>query len=366
MLALSPSWRYLILACLVLSACGGGDSSPASSATAAAGSSSQSQGIEGTGFSKIEGVVTAVGANSLTVSGIVLDATHAVVFVNGVRATLADVHVGAEATVTGEVNDANHTGVASTIDVEWSGHYVGAVTIAGATYFGDAVVTRDGAIRLYVGGPYSDSGALQMVRPESSEQFVGTIQAGDGQWAGSGVIIGQQCATNPANRFCAQPAPATFTAVVGLDSATGAAGLQGEIQLVTSGGPETWSLNLGLWIDDGPLVSGQFKEVIAEFASSSDVVVSLDGSGKLFFQSSGSGCVGNGTLAPHSAGPANIYDVTLLMESCSGAYAYLNGTYGGLALATPSSAWDYDSLVRIWLSKESGAGSPAAITMLDE
>jgi YVTN family beta-propeller protein len=119
MLALSPSWQYLILACLVLSACGGGDSFPASSSTAAAGSSSQSQGIEGTGFSKIEGVVTAVGRNSLTVSGIVFDATHAVVFVNGVSATLADVSVGATATVSGEVNDATNTGVASTIDAEW-------------------------------------------------------------------------------------------------------------------------------------------------------------------------------------------------------------------------------------------------------
>ena len=367
MLALSPNWRYLILACLVLSACGGGDSPSASSSTPAAGSSSQSQGIEGTGFRKIKGVVTAVGANSLTVSGIVFDATHAVVFVNGVPAPLADVNVGATATVSGEVNDATNTGVASIIDAEWSGHYVGSVTIAGVAYFGDAVVTRDGAIRLYVGGPSDGSGVPQWGRPESSEQFVGTIQMHDGQWSGSGVIIGQQCAINPANPFCAQPTPAEFSANVSSVSGEAiTARLQGKIQLVTSGGTETWSLNLRLWGDDGPLPSGQFKEVNAEFASSSDVFVSLDGSGKLFFQSSGSGCVGNGTLAPHSAGPADIYDVTLLMESCSGAYAYLNGTYGGLALATPSSVWDYDSLVRIWLSKESGAGSPAAITMLDE
>jgi hypothetical protein len=287
--------------------------------------------------------------------------------VNGVSATLADITVGATATVSGEVNDATNTGVASTIDAQWSGHYVGSVTIAGVAYFGDAVVTQDGAIRLYVGGPYDDNGALQIVRPESSEQFVGTIQMHDGQWSGSGVIIGQQCAINPANSFCAQPAPAEFSANATLVSGEAiTASLQGKIQLVTSGATETWSLNLGLWGDDGPLPSGQYKELIAEFASSSDVVVSLDGSGKLFFQSSGSGCVGNGTLALHPTGPADIYDVTLSMESCSGAYAYLNGTYGGLALATPSSVWDYDSLVRIWLSKESGEGSPAAITMLDE
>lgn len=363
MLALGTNWRYLVLACLVLSACGGGGSPSGSSSPAATGLASLSQGIEGTGFA---GVVTVVGTNSLTVGGIAFDATHAAVVVNGVPATLADVHVGAKATVNGTIDNANHTGVASTIDVEWSGHYVGAVTIAGTTYFGDAVVTQDGAIRLYVGGPYDDDGVLQTVRPESSEQFVGTIQASESQWSGSGVIIGQQCAIDPANPFCSQPAAAAFGAVVGFDSASGTANLQGEIQVVTSGGTETWSLNLGLWIDDGALPSGQFEELIAEFASSSAVVVNLDGSGELFFQSSGSGCVGNGTLTLHPAGPANIYDVTLLMESCSGPYAYLNGTYGGLALATPSSVWDYDSLVRIWLSKNSGEASQAAITMLDE
>ena len=38
----------------------------------------------------------------------------------------------------------------------WTGHYVGAVTIADATYFGDAVFTQDGAVRLYGGGPYDN------------------------------------------------------------------------------------------------------------------------------------------------------------------------------------------------------------------
>jgi len=251
----------------------------------------------------------------------------------------------------------------------WTGHYVGAVTIADATYFGDAVVTQDGTIRLYIGGPNDSIGALQTVRPESSEQFVGTIQMRDGQWSGSGVVIGQQCATNPANRFCGQPAPAKFTANVTSDIGCGSGYVQGEMQVVTSVGTETWSLGLDLWGgSDGPwqVPSGQYQEMLAEFASSGDVIVSIDASGKLFFQSSGSGCVGNGTLAPHSAGPINIYDVTLLMESCTGAYAYLNGTYGGLELVTPSSCWDYDGVLNIWLSKGSGASSPAALTMLDE
>jgi len=115
MFTLNPVWRSLIVACLLVSACSGGD--PSSGNSSPGGSSSQ--GIEGTGLRRIKGVVTAVGGHSLTVSGIVFDATHAVVFVNGVSATLAGVHVGATATVSGEVNDATHTGVASTIDAEW-------------------------------------------------------------------------------------------------------------------------------------------------------------------------------------------------------------------------------------------------------
>jgi hypothetical protein len=248
-----------------------------------------------------------------------------------------------------------------------TGHYVGGVKIADVTYFGDAVVTQDGAIRLYIGGPYDDAGELQTIRPKSSEQFVGTIQMSGGKWSGSGVIIGQECAVNPANRFCGQSSPAEFSADVSFVSGEAIiAKLQGEIQLVTSSGTETWSLDLGLWGNVGALQPGQYRETLAEFADSSDVIVSLDGTGRLFFQSSGSGCVGNGTWAPHSAGPPDIYDVTLLMESCGGAYAYLNGTYGGLGLVTSSSVWDYDGLLRIWISKGSGDGSPAALTMLGQ
>jgi hypothetical protein len=252
-----------------------------------------------------------------------------------------------------------------------TGHYVGSVAIAGVAYFGDAVVTQDGAMRLYIGGSYaaSDGGQnIETVRPESSEQFVGTLQMRGGKWSGSGLIFGQECAIHPANRFCGQPAPAEFSANASLVSGEAiTANLQGEIQVVTSGGTETWSLDLGLWFFGAPAqLPGQFTEVLAEFASSNDVIVNIDGSGKLFFQGPGSGCVGNGTSAPHAAGPAGIYDVTLLMQSCSGAYAYLNGTYGGLALASPSSIWQYDSLLQIWLSKGSADGSPAGLTMLGE
>jgi hypothetical protein len=112
--------------------------------------------------------------------------------------------------------------------------------------------------------------------------------------------------------------------------------------------------------------AGQFKELLAEFASAGDLSMNIDSSGKLFFQSANSGCVGNGALVPHLDGAADTYDVTLMMENCNGAYAYLNGQYDGLALFTASSYWDYHYLLRMWLSKPTGETPPAALTMLGE
>ena len=250
----------------------------------------------------------------------------------------------------------------------WTGHYVGAVKIAGTTYFGDGEVTKDGVIRLYIGGPYDDGGELQTVRPDSSEQFIGTIQIRDGTWSGDGVIVGEECAINAANRFCGQPTPAELSGTVQTDAdGSGNEFMRGEIQVAAAGGEEAWSVDLLLWGDCATTApTGQFKEMVAEFAYAGDVIVTFDGSGRFFFQSATSGCVGNGTLVPARDGSAGALVATLLMESCSGAYTYLNGTYEGLAVNTPSSRWDYDSLLRMWLSKPAGETPPAALTMLGE
>ena len=77
--------------------------------------SAHSHGIEGTG---LRGVVTAVTDTTVTVSTIVFDASNADVFVNGVCATLGEVHPGATATVYGDFSDATHTGTATAIYVE--------------------------------------------------------------------------------------------------------------------------------------------------------------------------------------------------------------------------------------------------------
>jgi hypothetical protein len=133
MRALNGNWWFLILAYVLVSACGGGDSSSPAGTTSSSQSgslnlphvkspvaeclahSAHSHGIEGTGR---RGVVTAVTDTTVTVSTIVFDASNADVFVNGVCATLADIHIGATATVYGDVSDATHTGTATAIYVE--------------------------------------------------------------------------------------------------------------------------------------------------------------------------------------------------------------------------------------------------------
>jgi hypothetical protein len=67
---------------------------------------------------------------------------------------------------------------------------------------------------------------------------------------------------------------------------------------------------------------------------------------------------------PHLNGAVDVYDVSLTVASCTGAYEYLNGQFEGLATFTASSYWDYDALLRTWLSKRDGSSSPAAVVTL--
>jgi hypothetical protein len=246
------------------------------------------------------------------------------------------------------------------------GRFVGTVEIDGVTYFGDAIVTTDGALRLYIGGPDVGGGAIQQEIPASSEQFIGSVTLDANEASGSGVVIGQQCAADNRSRFCGMAVPAEIS--LAFVSAEPNA-LAGEVRVTTTAGQETWRLELGAWNNYYVLPSrdryltGEYQEDLAEFASGSDVVVSIDDAGRLFFQSARSGCIGNGTVTPHLDGQFNVFDIALTIESCDALYAYLIGEFEGLATTTPSSYWDYDSLLRAWLSK-SDPTSPAALTML--
>lgn len=247
----------------------------------------------------------------------------------------------------------------------YHGRFVGTVTIDGVEHFGDALVTVDGATRLYVGGPYSSSGALQRTKPASSVQFTGDIAVLGDHASGSGAVIAQGCAGPERHRFCAEVA----SGQINVTSDSGH--LRGEIQVRTGGRIESWRLELDEWNNTYELPArlenwtGLYEEELAEFSPLSDVIVRIDAAGRMFFQGAQSGCAGNGTMAPHLDGAFNVYDVRLTIAGCVPPYSYLDGDYEGLGTQTASGYWDYDSLLRIWVSKRDGATPvPAALTML--
>jgi hypothetical protein len=261
----------------------------------------------------------------------------------------------------------------------WQERYIGTVTIGDVQYFGDAVLTADGLIRLYVGGPSDDDGAMPPTVPASSAQLVGTLRGQTNQISGDGLVFGQECAASDPGRFCTAIGQANISIAVGPAApfATIFATLQGQILVTTSAGTETWTLDMqafsNYYIDlpatQGGL-AGKYQEELADFAQSGDTIISIDAEGVLFFQSASSGCTGNGQVRPHLDGAVNVYDVSLTISGCNAPYNYLNSTFDGLATTGPSNEWDYDSNLRMWLSQPnqnvSGSSPPALTTLASQ
>jgi hypothetical protein len=149
--------------------------------------------------------------------------------------------------------------------------------------------------------------------------------------------------------------------------------VQGEILVTTSAGTETWSLDLTPWPSDytaratqGDL-KGSYQEELAEFSINGDTIISMAADGSLSFQSEGSGCTGNGHSRPHLDGAVGVYDVSVSIAGCQAPFDYLNGTYSGLASISPSDYWNYDALLRMWLSQPEASvagSSQPALTLL--
>lgn len=253
----------------------------------------------------------------------------------------------------------------------WQEHYVGTVTIKDIQYFGDAMLTADGLIRLYVGGPTDNAGGIPGTLHASSAQLVGTLRGQTNQISGDGLVFGQECAASDPIRFCAEIGHASIS--IALGSVDTFANIQGNILVTTSAGTETWSLNMNSFSNyyvDLPAtpggLAGNYQEELADFALSGDTTISIDAEGVLSFQSASSGCTGSGQVRPHLNGAVNVYDVSLTISGCNAPYNYLNSTFDGLATSSPSDEWDYDSNLRMWLSQPnpnvSGSPLPALTT----
>ena len=221
-------------------------------------------------------------------------------------------------------------------------------------HYAEALLTVDGLVRIFVDGVPGAPNTL------GSRQFVGHLEFTDGQAYGTGLVHTQGCDQTGASTVCGGAVPAE----VAITTATRNL-LLGEITL--SGG-EVWSFQMGwptiTYLEPAALefASGQYTEVLAKAAY--EAVITVDSGGRLFFQSPESGCVGNGTLAPHGDGTFNVYNVALRVENCASGYESSNGEFQGLATRTIGGAWDYwgDWLVA-WLSSPETAQVQQAFVM---
>jgi hypothetical protein len=158
MFALNPNWRCLILACLLVSACGGGDSSPPAKSSAtntpSSGTSdppgSGTGGIEGTGVGRSivsNGVITGLGSiivegveYALDTSGIEGTGLNTTITVDGQPGTAADLVVGEVVTLTATAGSdtAHASATAVTFNTDIAGP-VDALTPEGIIVLGQQV-----------------------------------------------------------------------------------------------------------------------------------------------------------------------------------------------------------------------------------
>ena len=221
-------------------------------------------------------------------------------------------------------------------------------------HYGEALLTVEGLIRIYVDGVPGAPDTL------GSRQLVGRLEFTDGEAYGTGLVHTQGCDQSDGSTVCGGAEPAEVTITTATRDA-----LLGEITLASG---EVWSFDMRwptvTYLEPATLefASGQYTETLAEPAL--DAVISVDSDGRIFFQSPQSGCVGNGGLVPHAGGAFNVYDVELLVESCASGYEAGNGEFEGLATRTVGDPWSYwgDWLV-LWLSTVESAPVPQAFVM---
>jgi hypothetical protein len=198
-------------------------------------------------------------------------------------------------------------------------------------------------------------------------QFSGHVALNGAEGSGTGRVTGEACAAPDTGRFCGDSVAAEIS-MSGLANRTETK-LTGEIRTATTGGEETWELDLSVWSAYYHLratlgqLGSPFTEELAQFAEGDEVVISFDGAGRLFFQGPATGCTGNGVLTPHLDGEFYVFDVELLIENCNASYGFLNTRFTGLATETQNGYWDYDTWLVMFVSTPEGAELPVALTM---
>lgn len=219
------------------------------------------------------------------------------------------------------------------------GYFEGYVTVGGMPLFADGLITADGLARIHISGS-----ALDRYELRGSTQFIGQVAGDASRLDGSGTVVGEGCARGQ-SRFCTQNSDADISLTLTPDRPDGR--VTGAINVAMTTGVETWPVEMRypLWYssdcaerepcyyNDASLAyaAGLYYVENAEFGRGLQTRMSVDDAGRLFFQDPTFGCIGNGALSPHLDGTTNVYDVTLIIESCKGEPEYLNDEHEGLA-----------------------------------
>jgi hypothetical protein len=229
------------------------------------------------------------------------------------------------------------------------GYFVGAISLGASGYYGEALLTVDGLVRIYIGGPWDPIAASR------GRQFIGRLEFLAGEAHGTGFLLEQECSSAAP----CEPEPAEITIATATRSELSGA-------IATANGNEVWSFDMSwptfTYLEPATLelAAGQYSEQLATFALGA--VMNVYGDGRFFFQSPSSGCIGNGVLTPHLDGTSNVYDATLLVENCTDEGS--NGELEGLATRTIGGGWDdWGDWLILWLSTPQGAQAPQALVM---
>lgn len=243
----------------------------------------------------------------------------------------------------------------------WQGYYHGSATIDGAMVEMDALLSRDGQVRMRIGEASDDFG---FVRP--SLQYVGSFENHETGITGTGVVIGQGCAQAGAGEFCGNAVPATLKlSEDGIFGSSNRSRLAGTLQLSGASAEESWWIDTD-WSDQAyspggtAYYQGQYLAKPWTEVTSTATVLSIDSTGSVFLQSAVSGCVANGLIGANSI-------IAMTIDNCAGEFGYLNGDYEGLISAYCWDPWDYACYgLSVWLSAPGSAARTAAVTITAE
>lgn len=223
-----------------------------------------------------------------------------------------------------------------------------------------AILSADGEVRIQL-PDYSDT----FDRPDNPvvySQIVGRVSTTDLETWTSASIIGETCRSSSQQWGCgvAQPIDIRFS-------------LWGDPEVVAELRGET-SLGTGTFVLP-MLRGGTAVDLVRDHglwelyayssgASESAAPMTIDADGRVFFQSSATGCTGNGRLTP--SGNGRVYSVELAVGNCGPEFENLNTSLAGLASYTaidnrvmggPSHA------LRFLLSSPEESVAPVALSM---